>query len=278
MTNHPKELRDRVVIITGGGRGIGRAFADVLAEAGCRLLLTAGSSRTELDASVAELRASVGKERVAGLLADVRDPVAGEAVAAEAMSRWGRIDALVNNAGIGMRLVSETFNTKPIPFWEAPVDKWRHIFETNAEGPWMMARAAAPHMVRAGAGRIINITTSPVTMIRRGYAPYGPSKAALESFTRIWAQDLAGSGVTCNALMPGGATATSFLPEGHKQGADGMSLAPTVMNAALLWLLSDASAAVSGRKFVGRLWNDALPPDEAARGAMTALPELPSIL
>jgi len=95
-----------------------------------------------------------------------------------------------------MKYVSERFLTEPTRFWETDPAVWKMMIDTNVNGPFLMARAAVPAMLRAGWGRIINIAVSYGTMRRRGYSPYGPSKAALESETQIWAQDLAGSGVT----------------------------------------------------------------------------------
>ena len=86
------------------------------------------------------------------------------------------------------------------------------VIDTNVDGPFIMARAATPHMIAAGRGRIINITLNHATMRRRGFSPYGPSKAAVESETIIWAQELDGTGVTVNALLPGGAAATGMIP------------------------------------------------------------------
>jgi NAD(P)-dependent dehydrogenase (short-subunit alcohol dehydrogenase family) len=83
------------------------------------------------------------------------------------------------------------------------------VIDTNVNGPFMTARCAVPFMLKAGWGRIVNVSVSQGTMRRRGFSPYGPSRAALESETIIWAQDLEGTGVTVNALLPGGATLTS---------------------------------------------------------------------
>jgi NAD(P)-dependent dehydrogenase (short-subunit alcohol dehydrogenase family) len=86
------------------------------------------------------------------------------------------------------------------------------IVDTNVNGPFLMAREVAPHMLKQGWGRIINISMNHETMRRAGFSPYGPSKAALESETIIWAQDLAGTGVTVNSLLPGGAADTGMVP------------------------------------------------------------------
>jgi NAD(P)-dependent dehydrogenase (short-subunit alcohol dehydrogenase family) len=119
-------------------------------------------------------------------------------------------------------------------------------------------------MLERGFGKIINISTSDQTMIRNGYAPYGPTKAFLEAASRVWAADLAGTGVDVNVLLPGGAADTDLLPPSpNKKGADGNLLAPSVMRAPVCWLASDASNGITGARYIARLWDDAHP--DAAR-------------
>ena len=130
-----------------------------------------------------------------------------------ALERFGRLDILVNNAGRGMKYVSDHFMTEPTRFWEVAPATWRLVIDTNVNGPFLMARAAVPQFLRAGWGRIVNVSMNHATMRRAGFSPYGPSKAALESETVIWAADLAGTGVTVNALLPGGATLTGMIPD-----------------------------------------------------------------
>ncbi len=265
------------MIVTGAGRGIGREFVRTLAQAGCRLSLTARSA-DELSDAEREARA-LGAAAMA-TRADVGAAGDCEAVAARTLDAYGRVDALVNNAGIGMRIVSETFNTVPVKFWDVPPHAYAQIMSINAFGPFFMARAVAPAMVSQGFGRIVNVSTSPVTMVRPGYIPYGPSKAALEAMSRAMAAQLDGTGVTVNVILPGGATDTALLPGSgpDRRGADGQLLPAGVMNPLLAWLLSDASAGLNGRRFVGKLWDASLPPDEAARRAMQPRPDLPAIL
>jgi len=93
-----------------------------------------------------------------------------------------------------MKFVNERFMTEPMPFWEADPDVWRMVVDTNVNGVFLMTRAVIPHMLRRISGRIINVSINQETMRRRGFSPYGPSKAALESMSVIWAQELAGTG------------------------------------------------------------------------------------
>jgi 3-oxoacyl-[acyl-carrier protein] reductase len=130
-----------------------------------------------------------------------------------------------------------------------------------------MARSAASVLIRSGCGRIVNITTSLPTMQRRANSPYGVSKAAIEAETLIWAKDLEGTGVTVNSLIPGGAADTDFVHAASRAAlrAEGRTLLPpSVMVAPIIWLASTLSSGVTGHRFVGKLWDDALPPEQAA--------------
>ena len=143
-------------------------------------------------------------------MADVSRESACVALIKEVEARLGPVDVLVNSAGRGMRFVSERFLSKPPPFWETVPETWPMIIQTNVNGPFFMSRAVTPGMIARGWGRIINISINHETVRRRGFSPYGSSKAALESATTIWAQDLSGTGVTVNALLPGGASFTGM--------------------------------------------------------------------
>ena len=146
------------------------------------------------------------------MVADIRDPMQCAEIISDTVATFGGIDTLVNNAGVGMLLVSESFNRTPPKFWDVQPEIWAQIIETNVNGGFQMAREAVPHMLEKGWGRIVNVTTSIQTMQRAGYSPYGPSKAALETSSSCWAEDLEGTGVTCNILIPGGAADTNLLP------------------------------------------------------------------
>ncbi|MBM3486536.1 MAG: SDR family oxidoreductase [Alphaproteobacteria bacterium] len=260
------DLGGKVVIVTGGGRGLGRAMTLALAGAGARVV-AAMHIASDIEKLAADAVGLPGK--VHGLTADVRRAEDATRIVRETLAVFGALHVVVNNAGVGMLLISETYNRVPVKFWEIEPAPWREIIETNVNGPFHMARAAVPHMLAAGWGRIVNVTTSITTMQRAGYSPYGSSKAALEAQSASWAGDLEGTSVTVNILVPGGAADTNLLPgavgDKSRSGADGNLLDPAVMRAPIRWLASDLSNGVNGRRFIGRLWDDTLPPAEAAK-------------
>jgi NAD(P)-dependent dehydrogenase (short-subunit alcohol dehydrogenase family) len=169
-----------------------------------------------------------------------------------------------------MRYVSERFLIEHPHFWEVAPETWRMIIDTNVNGPFLMSRAVAPGMIARGWGRIINISVSRETMQRRGFSPYGPSKATLESQTVIWAQDLAGTGVTVNALLPGGATLTGMVPDEIPTELRERLMSPEIMVPPLLWLVSDAAGKFSGKRIIASRWDTNVYPGEAAVRASEA--------
>ncbi|WP_419758898.1 SDR family NAD(P)-dependent oxidoreductase [Acidisoma sp.] len=246
-------LAGRVAIVTGGGRGLGRAMALGLARAGATVIATAARETAEL----AALSGVAGTEvagRIVPVQADVTQADDCERIVDRALHGQGRLDILINNAGRGMKYVSERFLTEPTRFWETDPAVWRMVIDTNVNGPFLMARAAAPVMRAAGWGRIVNISMNRETMRRAGFSPYGPSKAALDAETAIWAQDLAGSGVTVNALLPGGATLTGMIPGDVDPVLRAKLLDPGVIVPPLLWLASGASDGITGMRFNAALW------------------------
>lgn len=245
----------KVAIVTGGGRGLGRAMALALARSGVTVAITALRSRDEIDA----VARAAGSGQILALIADVSREEDCARVVAETTAQCGPVDILVNNAGRGMRFVSETFMTEPTRFWETDPAVRRMVIETNINGPFLMARAVVPGMIARRFGRIVNISANHDTMRRRGFSPYGPSKAAIEAETIVWAQDLEGTGVTVNALLPGGATRTGMVPDTAPEAIQRQLLEPMVMGAPLLWLVSDAAAGVSGKRINASRWDPAQP-------------------
>jgi NAD(P)-dependent dehydrogenase (short-subunit alcohol dehydrogenase family) len=254
----------KVAVVTGGGRGLGAAMALGLARAGYRVVVTAAREAAEIEAIAAE----AGDDRVYPLVADVTREEDCERVVDAALARFSSLDILVNNAGRGMKYISSSFMTEPTRFWEADASAWRSVIDTNINGPFLMARAAVRPMLRGRWGRIINISMNRDTMQRAGFSPYGPSKAALESETIIWAQDLAGTGVTVNALLPGGATLTGMIPPGVPQHVRASLLDPGIMIRPLLWMVSPASDGITGKRLVANRWRMDVDDAAAAQSAM----------
>jgi NAD(P)-dependent dehydrogenase (short-subunit alcohol dehydrogenase family) len=261
------QVQSRAAIVTGGGRGLGRAMVIGLAQAGIQVIATAARERGEVEAVAEEVRQACGESRALPLIADVTQASDCARVVDTAVQRFGRLDILVNNAGRGMKYVSNEFLTEPTRFWEVAPETWRMVIDTNVNGPFLMARHAVPVMRKAGWGRIVNVSVSQGTMRRRGFSPYGPSKAALESETIIWAQDLAGTGITVNALLPGGATLTGMVPESVPEKVKSALLDPSVMVPPLLWLVSPDADGITGRRVVASKWqagSEGRPAAEAA--------------
>jgi len=242
------KLRDKVAIITGGGRGIGRAIALAYAQEGAHLIVTAAREWNEIQ-EVASLTSGTA------LQADVTKTEDVEKIVRTTLSTYGRIDILVNNAARGMKYVSEDFTTTPALFWNTDPDTWRMIIDTNINGVFLITRSVVPIMLEQKWGRIINISVHERTMRRKGFSPYGPSKAALESMSTIWSKELEGTGVTLNMLLPGGATLTGMVPAKIPRDQLKGLLKPEVMTPAAIYLASDEAAQVTGKRIVAVDWN-----------------------
>lgn len=265
-------LDGRVAIVTGAARGLGRAMAEGLARAGASVVL-ADVDGVGLKDAVTAVEAQPDCGPVTAITCDITVPADCERAVAAAAEKFGALHVLVNNAGKGPLHLERAPTTKSLKFWEADPDIWREIIVTNVNGTFLMARSAAPELIRSGSGRIVNVTTSLPTMQRRANSPYGVSKAAIEAETLIWAKDLEGTGVTVNSLIPGGAADTDFVHAAARVSlrAEGrILLPPSVMVAPIVWLASTLSSGVSGHRFVGKLWDDALPPEQAAGRAREA--------
>jgi len=252
----------KAAIVTGAASGIGRAMTLGLLGAGVDV---AAVDRNE--AALAALAATVHDTQgtMQTVPADLTRPDAFDAVVAAALGRFGKIDVLVNNAGIGQASIKADQRNNPIRMWDVTPEQWQRFLTVNATAPIMMARAVVPHMLQVGKGRVITVTTSLGTMVREGYLLYGASKAAAEAAMAVLAADLKGSGVTSNVLVPGGVTNTPLVGEGA--GDPALMLQPEIMVPPLLWLISDAAATVTARRFVAMDWDASLPGDQAAEKA-----------
>ena len=201
---------------------------------------------------------------------DLADDSGFAAAIARIEEKFGWINVLIDGAGIFVSAIREDFRQRPLRFWEIDAETLKRFFRINAIAPIILASKLAPGMVARRFGRIVNVTTSLSAMIRGGVTPYGGTKASLEAHSAIMAQDLEGTGVTVNVLVPGGASDTAMIPQSYTLDRTSL-VAPRVMGPPLLWLLSDQASAISGRRIMAARWNPAAPSDIPA----AAWPDLP---
>ena len=279
-------LKDRVVLITGGSRGFGWFIAEELLKGGAKVALTA-RGEDALKAVARDIEARYGKGRCVTVAGDVsRQPDCARMVDAT-LQGFGRIDVLINNAGRSPQDFRSggVGNGMMVPFYETPDDALNTIIDTNLKGVWYMSKAAAPHMVKQKFGKILSVSTSAGNMIRAGNPIYGPAKAALEAMTRVWAQELKGSGIDANIILPGGASDTSFIRQEVAPGAvgerskDGRLLPGDVIVPPAVWLCTDATNGVTGVRAVGRNWDrTAATAEEAFQKCLDPHIDVPQIM
>lgn len=183
-------LEGKVAIVTGGARGIGRAYCTALANEGARVVVA-----DVLDASEAvdEIRQAGGE--ATGVTVDISNEASNEAMAAAAVEQYGRIDVLINNAAV----FSETTRG---PFTNVSIEEWDRTFAVNVRGVWLSCKAVYPQMAQQGSGKIINIASNTVYKGTVGFPHYVASKSALLGLTRCLAAELGPQGITVNTLSP----------------------------------------------------------------------------
>ena len=261
------KLDGKTALVTGAAAGLGRAMALALLEVGAAVTLT--------DVSEAAL-SSASKEierfgaRAAIVPADLTRPPEIDNLLRTAIERLGPVNVLINNAGIGSGIIRRDFVTNPVRFWEPSEEDTRRFFEVNSIAPYLLVVRVVKGMMERKWGRIINVTTSLDTMLRPGMAGYGGSKAGLEAHTAIMAGDLLDTGVTANVLVPGGPANTPIVPA--EAGFDRSKLIqPEAMAAPAVWLASDESNDVTGRRFLAVHWDPSLPNEVASEKAMAPI-------
>jgi NAD(P)-dependent dehydrogenase (short-subunit alcohol dehydrogenase family) len=255
----------RVVIVTGGTQGLGRVMTETL--------LADGHAVTALGRSGSGPLAQA--ERLLLAHGDVGNPDDCARVLEETIARFGRIDALINNAGVNLPVqVKSGDGQRQRTFYDVSVEQWQTLMRTNVDGAFYLARLVAPKLVEQGWGRIVNHVTSYRTMVRNGEHPYGPSKTALEAMVAIWSADLADTGVTVNAILPGGAADTRMIASDQVPDRSKL-IPPSVVAGPISYLISDASNAMTGHRFIGALWKPGAPEEQniAASSAVAGWPE-----
>ena len=235
------------VVVTGATSGLGAAMADALLQAGATVAMAARPTPRLEEAVAARNGDGLAAQ---ALPMDVRDPASVSAASRGLLERWGRVDLVVNNAGIGMRTVNPRFFEEPRPFFEVSEDKFIDVVSTNLTGYFLVARAFAGYFVSQGQGRLINVSMNHETMRRRGFVPYGPSRAGAEALSLIMTEDLRPYGVAVNVLLPGGATATGMIPEELPEAAKSGLLPPEIMGPPVVFLASAEAEGLTGERIV----------------------------
>jgi len=236
------DFKEKTAIVTGGGRGIGRAIALGLAGAGASVVI-AGRTKEQLDSVAQEISASGG--HVHSIVTDLTVKSDLEKLVEETVRTFGRIDILINNA-------ARSFLRSLMDLRE---DGWDKVFDTNVKAVWLLSRAVARHMMEQKGGNIINITTVGAEKAELGMAAYGCSKAALKMLTRCMSREWAPFGIRVNAVGPG-LTRTDFSkpiwsnPDIAKHVESllpmGRLAEPEEIVGAVLFLASDAAGYVTG--------------------------------
>ncbi len=240
-------LDDRVIIVTGGAQGIGKAYCEGLAGEGAKIVV-ADIDTAAADALVRSLT-DAGHEAMS-VVTDVSDIQQADNMAKVTIDRYGRIDGLINNAAVFQRP-----SMSRVPFDQVSVEEWDRLMAVNLRGTFLCARAVAPYMKEQGEGSIINISSGTVHFGAANVAHYVASKAGVIGFTRVLARELGPWNIRCNAIAPG-LTISVEDPdearlEGDRQRMQARSIKrselPTDLVGTAIFLCSSDSAFMSGQ-------------------------------
>jgi NAD(P)-dependent dehydrogenase (short-subunit alcohol dehydrogenase family) len=259
----------RVVLLTGAAGGIGRVMMQALLADGHKVaavdrdvsglerLKALCQSDNRLHCIVAQLELEAGCRRAVD----------------ETKKHFGTVEAVINNAGIGMSAIRPDAEAKPPGIEELTGQTFDRFYQIFVRAPATITRLAVPMMKTAGFGRVVNNTTSFLTMLR--VLPYGAAKAALEAMSAVWASELKDSPVTVNVLVPGGPTDTPLINAASGWPRDKM-LRPEIMGPPIRWLLSDESVGFTGQRITAARWDAKLAAGENLTKAGRAIgwPEL----
>jgi 3-oxoacyl-[acyl-carrier protein] reductase len=186
-------LEDKVAIVTGASRGIGRAIAVALASEGAKVVVNYASSASAAEAVVAEINSLENGSEAIAVPADVSKEAEVDSLIKSAIDKWGRVDVLVNNAGI----------TRDTLLLRMKLEDWQSVIDLNLTGVFLTSRAIAKIMLKQKSGRIINIASVSGLMGNAGQGNYSAAKAGVIGFTKTVAKELASRGITVNAVAPG---------------------------------------------------------------------------
>ncbi|MDF0545842.1 glucose 1-dehydrogenase [Sphingobium sp. H39-3-25] len=243
------DLTGKVALVTGGVRGIGRAYAEALATAGAAVVI-ADMLESEGHATVDAVRSAGGQAAFVPI--NVADEASTRAMAAFAVEQFGGIDFLINNAGIFASLRIGALE-------DISVERWDQTLGVNVKGCWLCIKAVVPHMRKRGGGSIVNQASTAAFGIA-GVLDYATSKAAVIGLTKSAASELGRDNIRVNAIAPGGVTTDAYVQvmgdmsvaeqRAKANQAIGKAIAPEDVAGTVLHLVSDSSKMVTGQTFV----------------------------
>ncbi|MFB6172602.1 MAG: SDR family NAD(P)-dependent oxidoreductase [Haloarculaceae archaeon] len=240
-------LEDDVVVVTGASRGLGRSMVERFAAEGARVVLTARDEER-----LREVAADLPGESLV-VPADVRDADAVARVIERTVESFGRLDTLVNNAGVSILGMQDARK----PLHEVTEEEWDTVLETNLKGTFLFTRAALPHLYEQGRGNVLNVSSGLGRHAIAGAASYVSSKWGLEGFTQTTALEAEEHGVNANAIDPGGRVNTDIwahLPQEERE----QILQPDVMDDAAVLLAAQGPDGVTGESMTAEEWEDHL--------------------
>jgi 3-oxoacyl-[acyl-carrier protein] reductase len=238
---------DNVALVTGASRGIGRAIAWALADAGYRVAVNYRTGESEAR-DLVERIAAAGRQALA-VKADVAIPEAAETLVRATLDAYERIDVLVNNAGV---------STTAVPFAELTIEDWDRVLRANLSGPFHMIKAVLPYMRRRSRGHIVNLSSNVTQRFPATHGAYTVSKSGLEALTRILAKEEGPNGIRVNAIAPGPidtemlrASLAAMGPERAEAFVNSVPLGrtgrPEEIASVVRFLVSDAASYLTGQ-------------------------------